>query len=140
MKIVDDFPPNYLEIRQFIPEVDKYKPFFAYGEEIYNPYKQVLPADIEYHEQIHLEQQKEYTSPAVWWTKYCADKGFRQEQEVEAYAKQYLFVKKYTNSKIADLALDEMVEILSSSMYNLGISQYQAKTLIRLKAKEYAIT
>lgn len=131
MKIVNEYPPNYKSINP--PK--EFKPVFAYGDIIYNPHNLTIPEDVLHHEQVHSKQQRSYTSPQLWWSRYLIDKIFRQEQEVEAFAAQLNFIRAEIPKAVKE-ALDEYAGQLSSPLYNLGITKYQAETLIRLKAKE----
>jgi hypothetical protein len=130
MEIKEEFPPNFAELKQYF-DLEKYKPFFTWGSVIYNPYKQVIPIDIKIHEEVHSKQQMCYTSPSIWWTKYLLDRSFRQEQETEAYAVQYQWLKERLPAKGSKEALNEISQILSSPLYDLGITSNQAETLIR---------
>ena len=136
MDIVKDYPPNYREIL-----ASGLKPpdnaVFCYGNKIYNPSGKEIPADTIYHESIHFEQQGK--SPDLWWIKYCYDQEFRQEMEIDAYARQWNYIKLHIPKASQD-ALDDFSDSLASPMYGLLISNHQAKTLIRLKAKEYGTT
>ena len=129
MKESNNFPPNFAQIKQHF-DCDKFKPVFAWGSIIFNPYKQPIPIDIKIHEEVHSKQQANYTSPDIWWTKYILDKSFRKEQELEAYSTQYQWLKERIPEKGYSEALDDMANNLSL-LYNLDINVYQAKTLIR---------
>lgn len=69
--------------------------------------------------------------PELWWTKYLHDGSFRISEELKAYAKQYAFVRKNTNARIAKECLDDLSYNLASPMYKLGITKPQAETMIR---------
>lgn len=127
MKIVKEYPPNIHEIKTALPIKDG--DVFCYGDFIYNPSGNELPPDIIFHENIHKKQQ-ENQQPAVWWTRYLEVKSFRAEKELEAYRGQYKFIKENYLAKAHKEALDELA-LNFSSMYGLGISFNQAKTLIR---------
>lgn len=133
MQIKNSFPPNIDQIRLAGLRPDR-GAVFAYGDIIYNPSGGEIPADIIFHENVHAEQQANYTSPDVWWAYYLGDREFRKKQEVEAYYKQWQFVKKHV-PKIGDEMVDNYADILSSPMYNLDITKYQALTLIRKYVK-----
>lgn len=133
-KIIEDYPPNYAEIKQYF-DFTKLKPFFAYTDTIYNPFKVEIPEDSIYHETIHFKQQRDFGSTSLWWVKYCLDKKFRLEMELEAYAHQYNFLKPHLPAKANKEVLEEMADFLSSSLYNIGITKGRAMSLI----KKYAI-
>lgn len=132
MKVVDEFPPNIDEIKQIFP-IGSEQPVFAYGDTIYNPYKLPIPDDIIVHEEVHCRQQKD--QPDWWWKKYLVDSEFRKDQEAEAYAAQYNFVRQITNAKLAKECLFDLSSGLSGPLYALGIPYYEAETLIRQKSR-----
>ena len=136
MEIIEDYPPNYAQIKTLNPPKDA---IFCYGNTIYIPNKIAdLPADIEYHEYIHSHQQKKYTDPSMWWTKYILDIEFRLDQELEAYSHQYAFVKSKLPGKIVKALLFEFADNLCS-MYNIGISHAVAESKIRNRAKKVSL-
>ncbi len=128
IKIINKNPPNIDEIRRIINPPSN--AIFAWGDTIYQPNKEDIPADIIYHEQIHCQRQKKYLDPEIWWTKWLYSKEFRQEEEILAFAAQLEFIKKYYPNKAVKEALDEMAENLSAN-YKLNITKSQAATLIR---------
>lgn len=133
MKKKNEFPPNYQFIKDYLP-LTGYQPIFCFGDTIYNPHKVDIPEDLEWHEMVHSQQQG--GKPDEWWIRYCTDAKFRLEQETEAFARQWLFVKKHIPKATKD-ALDDFASILSSSLYTIGMSSNQCKTLIRLTAQSY---
>jgi len=129
-EIIKDWPPNARELRQHFPiDSPEYQPLFPWGKKLYNPRGNDIPADIMFHEEIHAKQQS--NNPELWWLKYINNKEFRQTQEIEAYANQWKFVSKALGAKAAKECLDELSDNLSSSLYQLGITKYQVRTLIR---------
>ena len=132
MQIIKEYPPNYEQIKLAVNPPKE--AFFPWGEKLYNPSGVEIPEDIIYHEQVHWRQQREFPSPAMWWQKWCLDKEFRKQQETEAFAHQWHFVKRFYPTKASDQALEEFSEQLADH-YKLGINKYEAKTLIR----KYAI-
>jgi hypothetical protein len=125
-KIIKDYPPNYEKIKEVFnpPESACY----CYGDDLYNPSGNKLEEHILVHENVHRLQQN--GDPETWWNKYLVDKEFRKNQEVEAYKVQYNFIKLRTTEKIYSQFLDLFAQQLSS-MYDLGITKYEAHTLIR---------
>lgn len=129
MKEVVGYPPNYEEIkRNFILAKNTY---FCYGDTIFNPDGNPIPEDVIFHESIHSKQQKEFGTPELWWTKYILDNSFRCSQEVEAFAHQLGFLRKYVPSNVSKLVLEEMAINLSSPLYKLDITYQKAFTMIR---------
>lgn len=134
MKIEKAYPPNIHEIRQHLnPDPDA---LFPWGDTIFNPSGLNIPEDVLYHENIHFEQQKQFGSVDMWWTKYIYDKDFREKQELEAYAKQYLFLKRFLPNYAMKEVLWEFAETLER-MYNIGISAAQAEARLRHSIKTY---
>lgn len=135
MEIVKGYPPNIHEIRRYLnPDPDA---LFPWGGTIYNLSGLEIPEDVLYHENVHFEQQKRIGSPELWWTKYIYDKDFRENQELEAYAKQYLFLKPYFPAKIRKEIIFEFAKTLER-MYNIDISVAQAEAKIRHSIKLYS--
>lgn len=134
MKIVKGHPPNFNEIKAALGETPD--AIYCYGDTIYNPTGAELPADLLYHEGIHEIQQKDYVSPEVWWKKYLLDEEFRKDQEGEAYAHQYRFIKKHASNRIAKDALFHFANILASAQYQLNMTYFETDRLIRGKAKK----
>ncbi|MES2224149.1 MAG: hypothetical protein V4469_04430 [Patescibacteria group bacterium] len=133
MEIVKEYPPNYEKIKEVLNPPPN--AIFAYGEKIYNPSDATIGPDLQAHEQMHSLQMG--TDPVAWWEKYLSDKVFRQAQEVEAYAIQYLWFKKRTTEKVYCHALDQFARHLST-IYKLDIDFHKAHGAIRRKAKEIA--
>lgn len=63
---------------------------FVYDADIYCAYD--IPKQKLVHENVHIEQQKSMGAEA-WWKKYFEEEGFRLAQEVEAYRKEWDWVR-----------------------------------------------
>lgn len=114
-------------IRQYLtPPPDA---VFAYGSTIYNPTGKDIPDDVIIHEQCHQRQMQGWI-PDSWWIKYLMDKSFRKQAEIEAYTVQYRWVKDRVDSRTAKLCLTDLASNMVR-LYDLGITQSQAETLIR---------
>ena len=93
-----------------------------------------ISEDLFEHEKVHIKQQGK--NPDTWWKKYLEDEEFRSEQELEAYQKQFEFVKllfinrKISSGKLLDL-LQHYARLLSGSMYGSVISYDKALQLIK---------
>ena len=134
MKIQTGLPPNIDSIRA--AGLSDENSIFCYGDTLYVPHGKEVPADIQFHEQIHEQQQKVFSSPEFWWQKYIVDKGFRLEEELKAYVAQFQFVKRFYKDKEQKEALDEFATNLSGPMYKIDLTFHKARTLIRHRAKE----
>lgn len=136
MKEIKEYPPNYEELKRYFPlNLPDYVPLFPYGDAIYNPSQREIPEDVMYHEEIHSQQQKNYGIPELWWKQYCLDPQFRLDQELEAYHKQWKWVKKKLGNKASKECLEELSNNLSSPLYQLNLTISEAETKIR----KYAI-
>lgn len=125
-------PPNIAEIRaQLSPSKEA---IFCYGHTVYNPSGVDIPEDVLWHEAVHEKQQVLWSTPDIWWTKYLFDHAFRLQQEVEAYAAQFTFIKEHYPYKARDEALFGLADDLCSPMYDLKINHRRAETMIRLGA------
>ena len=135
IKVIKSFPPNYSQIVETLGDVSKSLPVFAYGEYIYNPFDREITKDVEEHEAVHLAQQAKFTSPDIWYSSYLTDKGFRLQQEIEAYGWQYAFGKeRVKNNKLRDAFLDSLAVELSGEAYGKLLSFGEA----RIKINKYA--
>lgn len=133
MKVVKDFPPNFEDICQAIPDVrDKEGIVFTYGDTIYNPYGGEIQDHLDLHESIHEAQQSEI-GIEEWWKIYLVDEKFRLEQEVEAYKKQYQFVFKNYGRIAATQFLKEIANDLSGGMYGHILDRKSARKAILKK-------
>jgi len=90
MEIIKDFPPNYALLKQVFKITDKV--LFCYGDKIYNPNNLYVDPIVIAHEEVHSKQQGD--EPDKWWQRYIVDSAFRWTQELEAYQKQFLEIKK----------------------------------------------
>lgn len=64
---------------------------FAYGDTIHGKDLQNLTDHVIEHEMVHLKQQG--GNPIAWWEKYLIDKDFRLSQEIEAYQREYRYLR-----------------------------------------------
>lgn len=134
MKISKELPPNYNKIKEVF-DIEGKPIVFTWGDTIYNvPEGYEVPTHLEIHESIHWKQQGE--KPDEWWEKYIKDKEFRMEQELEAYACQYKFVKNTQKRKVSDMFLDSIAHDLASEVYGNLLSFNQAQTKIRRLTNE----
>lgn len=133
MKIVHSTPPNIEIIKLTLPV--KGDEVFCYGDTIYNPSGNEVPAEVEYHEHIHSKQQGD--NPEMWWYNYLTSKSFRLAQELEAYGEQYRFISKHIKiQKLVNEALERIALALSGKEYGNLISFGEAKSKIRRYGKQ----
>lgn len=132
MQISNKFPPNYAQLKSFITDEH---PIFTYGDTVYAPYHEKIPDDVLEHEKVHIEQQKLYTSPDIWWNKYILDRDFRLSQELEAFAKQYQWIRNISK-QAGKASLIELAGNLSSPLYRLNLTYGQAEKMIKKYGKK----
>jgi hypothetical protein len=133
MDVVEGYPPNIDTIRMVFPVTKD--TVFAYGDTIYCSYipEGGLRPDLIYHESIHRRQQA--GDPESWWNKYIVDRQFRFEQELEAYYEQWQWVRKYTNAKIAKMALEDFARAMTLPQYQFHVTFSEMETAIRKYGK-----
>lgn len=119
MKISSEIFPFYEECRaKFGVSLDDLV-VFTYGDTIHA--RCSIPADLLAHEQVHSIQQ-EKMGKDLWWKMYLENPDFRLSQEVQAYRKQYQFVK--SNNREQNFKfLSRLAKDLSSPTYG-GIVTY----------------
>jgi hypothetical protein len=132
MKISKEQPPNYEKILKFFDVKDE-NVVFAYGDTIYAPNGGDIPEHLVVHEVRHSKQQG--TDPEGWWDKYLVDAEFRLEQEVQAYASQYVYIKRLYKTSTADQFLDKLASDLSSKIYGNIVIFDKARSRIKHFAK-----
>ncbi len=134
MRIIEEFPPNYAMIVSVIPAVENQPAIFSYGEDIYNPHKLRVTADLEVHERVHAERQGALIEE--WWYNYLRDPAFRLDEEIRAYGAQYAFIKSAGMSgKLLDWGLDRMADALCGALYGNLVTFGEARSKIRNFAK-----
>jgi hypothetical protein len=128
MKTVTSFPPNYDLIRVAFPGLPPHTRF-CYGDTIYNPSGEPIPADIEYHESIHSKRQG--SMPDLWWNRYLTEPSFRLEEELLAYRAQYQYARNAgVRGAMLDWLLDALARALSTG-YGLELSHGEARCSIK---------
>jgi hypothetical protein len=128
MKIVNQWPPNILEIRKVFKIIKD--TVFTYGDTIYAPgIAFELPQHLIVHEQTHSERQG--ITPGLWWEKYLQDTRFRFEQELEAYRAQYQYFKSNTGRQQYRKFARTLAKDLSSPMYGNIVDFTMALEMIK---------
>lgn len=89
MKIEATRPPNFDQIVAAFPDAVNGGVIFAYGDTIYNPSGNQLPACLIAHETDHLQRQ-EGLGPEKWWSYYISDVVFRYDMELTAHVQEYV--------------------------------------------------
>ena len=137
MQIKNEYPPNFDTISAILPVSSSNPAIFCYSDTIYNPFDLNVTPDLELHEQVHNKQQG--AEPDKWWYNYLKDPQFRLEQELEAYAHQWAFIKKHIKNKQAlEWGIFKIAEALSSPLYGNLITFNEAESKVKKLSKQYA--
>lgn len=136
MKIIHEAPPNYKQILQVFPHVERMKGvLFCWGDSIYNPSGtdekfQSIPDALVAHETIHSERQ---TRKGVeeWWVDYLKSPVFRLEEEIPAHIREYEIATLNHPRNIRRVILRNIAERLSGSLYGNLLRFDDAKKLIK---------
>lgn len=135
MNIKQGFPPNIEKIRAVFPDI-AWRAVFTYGDTLYiqdNKEEDIVP-HLHIHEETHVMQQG--NNPEDWWDRYLTDVEFRLQQEIEAYGRQYAYVKSHTRGDTTHKqVLFMLAGDLSSPMYGNLLDHNKAEASIRLAAK-----
>lgn len=127
VEIKNEYPPNWDLIKMHLnpPEHS----VITVDGVIYNPSKNPIYPDILEHEKVHILQQKNDPS---YLSKYLTDPKYREEMEIEAYHRQYQYLKEEVKVSTKDLKhfLYEMAQALSRD-YKLDLDYGKAESLIR---------
>lgn len=137
MKIVLGWPPNIKLVMEHFPIPRDVAVYFTYGDSLYSPRVENVPAKIIQHEKVHEIQQRDFKDPTytlkgpdAWWRKYIDDVQFRLEQEYAAYGAQVKYIRETKGSAAAQNEADLCSAALSSPVYGDIISKEAAKIAI----------
>lgn len=135
MEIVKGVPPNYDSIIKAGMNPTPETVFtFGYHLFIQNQETDSIPDFLMAHEEVHAEQQGAH--PEIWWKKYLENSLFRYEQELEAYAAEYAFIKKNYGSDQHKESLFQFAYDLCSPIYSIpDLSIPVVESRIRNRAK-----
>jgi hypothetical protein len=135
LDIVNEYPPNIEKIKKVFPECEEMGAIFCYGNKIYNPKGIDIPEDIIFHEYTHSIQQGK--NPEAWWKMYLHSKDFRLNQEIQAYAAQYNFIRKHIKDReVVYRSLLESAKQLASPLYGNLLKPTEAKNAIKAYADQ----
>ncbi len=133
IKIVNDYPPKkiYKKAQKLFGKafVDFDKGVvFAIDHTIYC---RKMTDDLYVHESTHVEQQ-ERVGWKKWWKMFFKDEKFRYNQELEAYRKQYKYIKENIKDRNTQVKyLNFFAQVLSSPLYGSIITFEETKKQIR---------
>lgn len=148
MRIVHMQPPIYDELLKAFPAIRGYKPFFAWGDTIYNPHRVVIPPELIEHERVHGVRQlgtalagtpRGEDAIRSWWHRYMTDARFRLMEELLAHAAEYRAVigGPNCNRKARRGALKAIAQRLASPLYGSLISVSDAMIAIDTPEKPF---
>lgn len=128
---IQNNPPFLFLLKLVFPKIDQKYTAITFGNRIYH--RGELPADIVEHELVHCRQQGYSVLKAIpWCLRYCFSRRFRLEMELEAYQKQYDFVKHEARDMFKTVrALEQFAADLSGPMYGNLIPYYEAVDKIK---------
>lgn len=137
MIILNERPPEWIMtgcLSKFRVNVDH--TFWTYGDTIYNPGGHEIPDHTVAHEEQHSRQQEALEGGKdAWWKEYLSNPRFRLEQEAEAYSVQYKYYRKFNGDRnYRSRFLNMIANQLSSPLYQLAVTQLQAKAIIEVLA------
>jgi len=127
--ISNEYPPKriYKKAKRLfgddIVNFDKHTTFTV-GNVIYC--KIQPPEDLLVHELVHVKQQTEI-GHRKWWRKYFKNMNFRYHQELEAYRKQYNWVKlNIKDNNLQNKYLISFARALSGKLYGNLVTFHEA--------------
>jgi hypothetical protein len=122
MRLVLEKPAIYETLQKQFGIVWESGVVITYGDTCYCVHN--ISQDVMAHEEVHMHRQLAM-GVEKWWDRYLKDPEFRVQEELEAYRKQYIFIKK--NSRDRRVIFNESMRLardLSSSMYG-GVCTFQ---------------
>jgi hypothetical protein len=128
VNIVYSYPPNIDKIREVFT---LHKGIvFTYGQTLHNPDMGEINDALMCHEETHAKQQGD--DPEAWWEHYLADRDWRAQQEIQAYRRQFKFIRKIDHDRERrHLWLNKFAQDLSGPMYGSPISFHDAYRAIK---------
>lgn len=138
MFVDHSFPPNFKAIdERFSITKNDYRPIFAYGPKIYNPYYAPIGTELFAHEAIHSQRQG--NDPEGWWRRYIAEDQFRLAEEVFAHiAEGEVLLAKAKDRNHRRRINKYIIRRLCFPMYgyNPPLSESRAKEIMRWAIRE----
>lgn len=133
MRVVNWFPPNVDAIdARFNFRARGFKPLFAWGDVIYNPYAINIPVQIFAHEKMHSLRQ-EVDGVERWWYRYINDDEFRLMEEVLGHRAEYESLLAQAGSSRLNRRrfMTDTVQRLRSPLYQYKVTAEMAKRLLK---------
>lgn len=130
--VYNEYPPIIDRIVEVFPMAKKGDVVFAFGDKIYVPSGKPLTHELQCHESVHCERQKEI-GVDVWWQKYLTDLTFRLHEEVLAHRAEYRSICfQYPSRDDRRRGLLHVAKKLTSPLYGRMISMEKAKKELKL--------
>jgi hypothetical protein len=139
MKIVRDFPPNYVAIALAF-DLRGRKPVFAWWDVIFNPHGIEIGPELMAHEALHADRQKRWPGGAeAWWQQYIADPRFRLMEELLAHVAEYRAYLETNGDtrQVRRVVLARLATRIASPLYGNLISVRDAKIAIATPDKPF---
>lgn len=131
LAVLSEKPPNFASIVAVFPEASKPGVMFAYDGRIYAPGLTRVRAELQIHEQIHVERQG--NGSEKWWERYLIDTTFRLEEELLAHRAEYrAYCQRHSSAFKQRTALINIAGKLSSPLYGSMITVEDASKGISL--------
>jgi len=127
-KIVRDYPPNYDRICRAFGVAGKRGIVFSWGDRLYVPDGDIVPAQLAAHEAVHGERQ--VGDIEGWWRRYMDDADFRLAEELLAHRAEYDWLMS-GNRRQRRGALKATAERLAAPLYGPMCSVTEARALLR---------
>lgn len=125
MKISHKKPPHF-KIMHKVFGCDWERTAFAFGNTIYSKYP--LEDHLIVHESVHLNQQgRNIIGAWIWLALYLCSKRFRYHMELQAFRKQWQFIKKNYYFNVRYETLNKMSLSLSGELYGNIVSFEEAR-------------
>lgn len=136
MKVVRSRPPNYDLIVTAMPVIRGVSNvMFCYGDTIYSPDCEFIPAELLAHEAVHSTRQLAM-GVDLWWREYLIDAEFRLKEEYLAHRAEYRYLADNGNRDQRRAAAAHVGKRLSSALYGNLINRAQAIKLLKIDARQ----
>lgn len=129
MKIVVGYPPIWDELRTLFGGAVE-RAIFCWGDTIYNPSGQDIPASLIAHEEVHCVRQGDDIEG--WWRRYMDAPEFRLAEEIPAHRAEYHAAIRGAANRNERRGTEKMIAArLSRPLYGRLIPLHEARKLIK---------
>lgn len=132
MKIVHAYPPNIDAIDAAFKVRGQKGVLFTFGDTIYVPGGERVPAPLKAHEGVHFSRQtNDRPKIEAWWERYIADPEFRLAEELPAHRAEYRqFCALERDRNARSRYLHEIAQRLAGPFYGGLVSFIEARKRI----------